>query len=88
MDEKMLERAKQLKLLFGVAPGVLMVSLNDGTTYRILGSGEEPIRVDARVMQDLAAWPVQTGMNSLIPVLTDPVTAAFYRAMEVRGGAW
>ena len=88
MDEKMTERAKQLKLLFGVAPGVLMVSMNDGTNYRILAVGEEPIRADARLAADLAAWPVQTGMNSLVPVLTDPVTAAYYRAMEVRGGAW
>jgi hypothetical protein len=55
-------------------PGMLGVSLNDGTKYRILGEGEEPMRVDARLGQDLAEWPVQTGMNRLIPDLNDTVT--------------
>ena len=57
-------------------PGMLGVSRNDGTKYRILGEGEEPMRVDARLGQDLAEWPVQTGMNSLVPDLDDVATWA------------
>ena len=57
-------------------PGMLAVSKNDGSRYRVLAEGEEPMRVDARLGQDLAEWPVQTGMVSLVPDLTDVATLA------------
>jgi hypothetical protein len=53
---------------------MLAVSKNDGSRYRVLAEGEEPMRVDARLGQDLAEWPVQTGMVSLVPDLMDVAT--------------
>jgi hypothetical protein len=53
---------------------MLAVSKNDGTRYRVLAHSEEPMRIDARLGQDLAEWPVQTGMVSLVPDLMDVAT--------------
>ena len=57
-------------------PGMLGVSRSDGTRYRMLAEGEEPMRVDARLGQNPAEWPVQTGTRSLLPDLTDVATLA------------
>jgi hypothetical protein len=66
-------------------PGMLGVNRNDGTKYRILGEDEEPLRVDARLGQDLAEWPVQTGTNSLVPDLDDVATRACIVYLAQRG---
>ena len=57
-------------------PGMLGVSRNDGTRYRMLAEGEEPMRIDARLGQYPAEWPVETGTRSLLPDLTDVATRA------------
>jgi len=61
--------------------GMLAVSQNDGTKYRLIGVGEEPRLVNGTLLPNAAEWQVPGSLATrYIPDLDDPATSLILSA--------
>ena len=61
--------------------GMLAVSQNDGTKYRLVGVGEEPRLVNGTLLPNAAEWQVPGSLATrYIPDLDDPATGLILSA--------